>query len=288
MSASGIIAEGTGRHQQEYVPRMTLREHPPTDMPPGAADLIRADAPTRPRAIAVLGGVLAGRAWVDDLATPGALLVIEDADGTVYAGGSLGADDVAEVLATVATASRDLIFGFADADDPLRSLVPAEPYWRGEAIDFTERLPAPDEAARVRATLVEGARLERLDRGTLARTEWHDDTLHAFGSIDRWEENGVGYGVFIGEELVAESVAGPRVGGLLEMGVVTRKAHRGKGFGTLVSLAVARWCEERGDRVWWNANAANAPSIAIARRLGFTLERRYEVVACHSFADGDA
>jgi GNAT superfamily N-acetyltransferase len=261
---------------------MSLRPIAPTDLPPAAASLIRPDAPTRPRALAVIAGALAGHAWVDDPAAPAAILVVEDADGTVYAGGSLHEADVHATLTSVATVSGDLIFGFADADDPLRGLMPSEPYWRGEAIDFTERQAAPDEADRLARTLPDGARLERLTPETLPQTEWYSDTLHAFGSIDRWVENGIGYAIHIGDELVAESVAGPRVEELLEMGVTVREAHRRKGLGTLVSLAVARACEERGDEVWWNANASNAPSIAIARRLGFGTERRYEVVACHS------
>ena len=185
----------------------------------------------------------------------------------------------------MATASGDLIFGFADGDDPLRGLVPAEPYWRGEAIDFTERRPAPDEADRLRAAPVEGARLEQLDRRTLGKTVWHDDTLHAFGSIERWEENGIGYGAFIGDELVAESVAGPRIGGLLEMGVVTREAHRGKDSGRREPCrgALVRGARRSGVV---ERDAANAPSLAIARRLDSRLERRYEVIACHAIAHG--
>jgi RimJ/RimL family protein N-acetyltransferase len=261
---------------------MSLNEHPPVAVASHASGLIRADAPSRPRALAVLDGVLAGRAWVDDPLAPTAIVVIEDADGTIYAGGAVDADEVRAALSAVTTKSGDLIFGFASTDDPLRGMLPAEPYWRGEAIDFTDRHPAPDEAQRLRDPLPDGARLERLTRETLAGTEWFADTIHAFGSIDRWEEHGIGFAVTIGGHVVAESVAGPRSNGLLEMGVTTREDHRGKGFGTLASVAVARSAEERGDRVWWNTNAGNAPSIAIARRLGFRTERRYEVVACHS------
>jgi hypothetical protein len=65
--------------------------------------------------------------------------VLEDGDGTVYGGGELTSDRVAAALRRVKTASGDLIFGFSGPDDPLRLLVPAEPYWRGEAIDFTDR-----------------------------------------------------------------------------------------------------------------------------------------------------
>ena len=246
------------------------------------AELIRSDTPTRPRCLAVLDGRLRGRVWADDSVSPSTAIVIEDADGTVYAGGALTRDLVAATLAGVETASGDLIFGFADTGDPLRSLVPGEPYWRGQAIDFTEREPSSNEASALAARLPDGAQLVRLDATRLPLTAWYDDTLFAFGSVERWEEHGIGYAVVIDGRVVAESVAGPRSRRTLEMGVVTDEQHRRRGFGTLVSLAVARACEERGDQVWWNANAGNEPSIRIARRIGFRRERRYDLVACHA------
>jgi RimJ/RimL family protein N-acetyltransferase len=121
-----------------------------------------------------------------------------------------------------------------------------------------------------------------IDPQLLARTEWYADTLHAFGSIERWLELGLGFGVMVGEELVAEALAGPRCRGVLEMGIVTRESHRRRGYGTLASRRLAMACEARGDRVWWNANADNVASIAIARRLGFSVERRYELAALHA------
>ena len=251
----------------------------------GVEHLIRPDAPTRPRALAVLDGVLAGRVWADAESRPTAAIVIEDADGTVYAGGSLTPQLVADALAEVETVSGDLIFGFADADDPLRDLVPGEPYWSGEAIDFTDRRPPPDEDSALQAPLDEQL-LVPLDADTLPMIEWFEDTLHAFGSIPNWLELGAGYAVMVGDVMAAEAMAGPRCRGLMEMGVATREPFRRRGFGTLVSRLTARQCEARGDRVWWNANAENDPSIAIARRLGFQHERRYELVACHAAGSG--
>ena len=259
-----------------------LHEIEPTQVGPATESLIPADVPARPRALAVLDGVLAGRAWVDDANSPGAVLVIEDADGTIYGGGALTAASVREALEGVETASGDLIFGFGGPDDPMRMMIPADPYWRGEAIDFTDRVPPADEAELVERELRDGAHVVRLDTSLLPLTEWYEDTLHAFGSAARWEELGVGYAVMLGDRMVAEATAGPRCRGLLEMGVITREDQRRRGFGTLVSRLTARACEADGDRVWWNANAGNAPSLAIARRLGFQVERRYEVIACHA------
>jgi RimJ/RimL family protein N-acetyltransferase len=252
------------------------------EMAPGPATarlepMLPSDLPTRPRAVAVLDGVLAGRVWTDDPDQPRALLAIETADGTVYGAGDLGRDAVSAALAGVDTKSGDLIFGFSGPNDPMRSLVPGRPYARGEAIDFTERHPGPDDAVAP-----DDLDLVRIDAALLLRTEWAEDTLHAFGSAARWEELGVGFAIVAGDELLAECLAGPRTRGVLEMGVVTREAVRGRGYGTLVSRVVARACEERGDRVWWNANAGNEPSIRIARRIGFTRERRYELVALHA------
>lgn len=259
-----------------------MRKIAPTDVASGAEQLLSPELPARPRALAVLDGVLSGHAWVDDVASPNALLVIEDADGTVYAGGALTGAAVREALVGLATASGDLVFGFSGPTDPLRELVPTDPYWRGEAIDFTNRVPPAGEADRLGAPLADGARLVQLDVSLLPLTEWYADTLHGFGSAERWEQLAIGYAVMVDGAVAAESNAGPRCRGLLEMGVVTREPFRRRGFGTLVSVAVARACEERGDRVWWNANATNVPSLAIARRLGFSTERRYEVVACHA------
>lgn len=259
-----------------------LHEVPPIRIGSAAERLIPVDVPTRPRALAVLDGLLSGRAWADDPRDPRAVLVMEDADGTVFGGGALTAEAVRSALDGVATRSGDLIFGFAGSDDPMRAMVPADPYWRGEALDFTDRVAPADEDALVRGDRPEDARIVRLDASLLPLTEWYEDTLHAFGSAERWEELGLGYAVMVGDRMVAEAMAGPRCRGLLEMGVVTREDNRRRGFGTLVSRLTARACEAQGDRVWWNANADNAPSLAIARRLGFKHERRYDLVACHA------
>lgn len=127
-----------------------LHEVQPMRVAAAGERLISADAPARPRAVAVLDGLLSGRAWADDPDTPGAVVVMEDADGTVYGGGALTVEAVRSALEGVTTKSGDLIFGFANPDDPMRAMVPADPYWRGEAIDFTDRV-APSDDGRARS-----------------------------------------------------------------------------------------------------------------------------------------
>ena len=235
------------------------------------------DAPARPRALAVIDGVMAGSVWADDPDGPSWTVVVEKADGTVYAGGAVSASILDRIMPGVETAAGDLIFGFTGPDDPLRSILPPDPYYRGEAIDFTEREAPPDEGALL--TAPSDVIVTRIGPDLLPLTEWYADTLVAYGSAERFEALAVGFGILADDRLVAECIAGPRVRGTMEMGVATREAHRGRGYATLACRHVARACEAAGDTVWWNASAPNEPSLAIARRLGFRVERRYELIA---------
>jgi GNAT superfamily N-acetyltransferase len=249
----------------------------PDRIGPRIERLIPMDAPARPRALAVIDGVLAGEVWADDVADPSWTVVIEKADGTVYVGGVISAAVLDEIMPDVRSAAGDLIFGFTGPDDPVRAILPPDPYYRGEAIDFTKREPPAGEDALLSAP--PGVTLTRIGTELLPQTEWYADTLVAYGSAERFATLAVGFGIVAAGQLVAEAIAGPRVRGVLEMGVATREAHRRRGYGTLVSRHVARACEAEGEAVWWNANATNAPSLAIARRLGFRVERRYELIA---------
>jgi RimJ/RimL family protein N-acetyltransferase len=239
--------------------------------------LLSTAVPARGRALAVLDGVLAGRVWCDDAVRPAWAVVVETAGGTVYAGGAVTRSVLASVLDGVATMTGDLVFGFSGPGDPLREALPGEPAATGEAVDFADRTALPNEfdAEPLRGDV----RVVPIDGALLRRTQWFEDTLHAFGSVERFLELGVGYGVLVGDELVSECVAGPRSRGALEMGVLTSERHRGRGYATLAARAVAHACEARGDEVWWNASTGNAPSLALARRLGFRRERRYELCA---------
>ena len=63
----------------------------------------------------------------------------------------------------------------------------------------------------------------------------------------------------------------------MELGVRTAPDHRGRGYATVTCRHLVRDIEARGLWPWWNTNAGNAPSIALARRLGFARERAYEL-----------
>lgn len=246
----------------------------------GLEPLFAGELPTRPRLLGVLDGALTGVIWADAADPPAWVVATELADGTTYVGGSIDTPDLTAVFASLRPASGDIIIGFGGPNDPVRDVVPPDPYYRGEAIDFTHRVPPAREDDLLEPPT--GLRIVEMTPELFARTEWYEDTLLAFGGMERWLAGGIGRCLMRDDEIVCESMAGPPVRGLMEVGVITRESERGRGYATLTCRHLVRACEERGLVTWWNTSSGNAASAAVARRLGFTLERRYELVAYRS------
>ena len=66
--------------------------------------------------------------------------------------------------------------------------------------------------------------------------------------------------------------------GRCEVGVWTAEAHRQRGLGKLMSLALVEQAMQRGyTEVGWHCWANNLPSAALACSAGFALQRDYLV-----------
>ncbi|MFE9452726.1 GNAT family N-acetyltransferase [Streptomyces sp. NPDC006739] len=93
---------------------------------------------------------------------------------------------------------------------------------------------------------------------------------------DGWANDSVfTFGAFLsGGELAGMLALTMRALGVGEIGFWAAKEHRGHGYVTEGTLAVARWAFTAlaVDRVEWKAEVGNAPSRAVAERAGFTLE----------------
>lgn len=93
------------------------------------------------------------------------------------------------------------------------------------------------------------------------------------------EQTYIGFGLVIGEQIVAEATAGPPVLGLYEPGVFTQEAYRKKGYGTLVSARLVQAIETLGGQTYWNCARQNIASASIARKLGYRIEKEYRCIA---------
>jgi RimJ/RimL family protein N-acetyltransferase len=91
---------------------------------------------------------------------------------------------------------------------------------------------------------------------------WATDTSYSFG-------------MFLPDGRFAGMISlTPRSPGIAEVGFWTAKEHRGNGYTSEATLALARWAflSLRVDRLQWRAEVGNGPSRAVAERVGFTLE----------------
>ena len=235
--------------------------------------LFRKDEPQIRRCFAVLDGIFhAGKIITDDVQNPTWSVVQEPYDGSLYFGGNVNAEIVTEVT-TQLRREADVLVGLW-LDDPRQELLPPEPNYDGRVLEFYNR-PIGEGLAQYLDRLPDDCVLRRLDRDLILRTEWGPDDVKAVGSIEVWEKSYFGYCFLQGDEILAEATVGPPALGLYEPGVFTQEAHRGKGYGTIVSARLVQEIEALGGQTYWNCAKQNMGSVAVARKLGYRLEKEY-------------
>lgn len=89
----------------------------------------------------------------------------------------------------------------------------------------------------------------------------------------------MGYALMRGDEILSEASVGPCALGSYEPGVFTQEKHRGKGYGTMVTARLIQEIEAMGRQTYWNCTIQNAPSIGIARNLGYRTQKAFRCMA---------
>ena len=93
--------------------------------------------------------------------------------------------------------------------------------------------------------------------------------------VDAWEHAGIAFdephvfGCFVDDHMVAVARYRAAWGEAATIGVVTHPAYRGYGYGRAVASAATAQGLEAGFIVMYQTLLANAPSVALATRLGF-------------------
>jgi RimJ/RimL family protein N-acetyltransferase len=63
------------------------------------------------------------------------------------------------------------------------------------------------------------------------------------------------------------------------VGVMTHELYQGRGYATLTCAHLLQACEALGYQTYWNCAKQNRASAALARKLGYRVEREYKLVA---------
>jgi RimJ/RimL family protein N-acetyltransferase len=257
-----------------------------TELAPQLEALFAGDRPIPIRMWAILDGTIQGRILVDEPSKPTLALIQEPAEGTTYIGGAATPQTLVGAFDQLRR-HQDVVVCIWPSD-PLSAMLPPAPDYEGTAIDFSDRSPAVDLSQLV--NLPSGYQLRRIDAEIVPALEGFDYYVSMFGDVERALQQTIGYCIVHGETVVSEAVAGPLTRGIAEIGVGTGEAHRRQGFATTTAARVIQECEALGCQAFWNASQQNAPSVALAKRLGFQTERPFKVLAwsaIHSAGSSD-
>lgn len=250
---------------------------PPDLVTPEIRSLFRKDEPQARRCFTALDGTVPlGKIIVDDPVDPTWAIVQEVVDHSIYLGGHIDAPAFAEVFAALRQ-EGDVLVGMWPEDARI-ALLPADPSYDGRTLEFYDR-PWGEGLDQFLQQVPAGCKIQRIDRDLIMRTEWGPGDVALMGSIDDWEKTCFGYCLMREDEILSEATVGLPALGLYEPGVFTQPAHRGKGYGTMTVTRLIQEIEELGGQSYWNCAKQNTASAAMARKLGYRIEKEYRCMA---------
>jgi len=247
----------------------------PGQVTPAITSLFDPGMPTAIRCYAVLGGGNAGRIFTDDLEHPRLGYVWERDDGTLYQGGQkdwVTLHQLVMMLRQEGTVALDFRDGNSDVE-----LFPPDPEAGAECIELDRAAGGSDLSEYLQVP--PGFEVHRMGRELIEKSPRLDESLFRYGSLETYLEKGMDVCILHGEEFVCEAGADMEVGGVREVGVVTERPYRGRGFGTIVTAHLLKWCDELGCSTYWDCVKLNIGSLKMARKLGFGNERGYKILA---------
>jgi RimJ/RimL family protein N-acetyltransferase len=255
--------------------KTTLIQLNSAQVTPALKSLFDQPMPSEIRYFAVLEGGIPGQIFTDDATNPTWGIVRETTYGATYLGGTFDAQSVSEII-TELRKSGDVVIG-AYLDDPLIALLPTPFEHDGLAVDYTDR--PLHEGLEAYLQVPEGCTVRRVDAALFERSVERDSNLAGYSTVEKALEHVVGFYLMKDDEILAESFAGPAVLGIREMGVVTIKEHRQRGYATTTAAHLIHCCEQLGNQTFWNCDKNNLPSNALARKLGYRKAQEYRVIA---------
>jgi RimJ/RimL family protein N-acetyltransferase len=195
-------------------------------------------------------------------------------------GGSISAPLLTQII-TYLRQSGDVVVGLWQ-EDPRFNLLPPEPDYDGFVLEFYDR-PRNRGLEKYLSNVPEGCTIRPLDRNLIMRTQWGPDAVRDVGGIEIWEKTCFGFCLMHDDEILCEATVGVPATGLREPGVFTQEAHRGQGYATITAAHLIRKIEASGDHTYWNCAKQNVASAAVARKLGYRIEKEYRLLGWNRY-----
>jgi len=127
----------------------------------------------------------------------------------------------------------------------------------------------------LRGQLPDGYAILEIDEQILERCEWRTEMEFYAGSLNNFLSHGIGICMLLGEDIIVEAYASSLGKTRAEIGAITHEEFRGQGYAPIACAFLIEACEKRCYQAYWSCDADHAPSIGVARKLGFQHERSY-------------
>ncbi len=230
-------------------------------------------------ATAVIEGNTPGRIFVDNSENPAAAFMWNEFRYGFLAGNPDNSEFI-ESLSRLLT--ETLLPEAKNSHDPTLLLYPYPESWR-EKIDVLVRGHSPLHLARSmftfnpskfthqgwRERIPAGFDIRRVDESLAKKPAVAGELDFLWTSRDNFLSKGVGFCLLRGEEIVSLCYSVFAAGQKREISVYTDSQYREKGFATLTVAAYIDHCQQNGLSPVWQCWGNNAPSRALAAKLGF-------------------
>jgi RimJ/RimL family protein N-acetyltransferase len=238
---------------------------------PALPTLFDPHVPNNPALWAVFHGRHNGRALVDNLEKPDQCMVRTEALLT-YASHLISKSFLTEAIDYFRRIGT--LWLIRSPGDP-----PApEGYRIQPRLEFYDYDPLSPVLANNRNRLPAGYEIRPIDMNLLNRCEWRDDMVLYCGSRENFLLNGLGMCLMHGDEIIVETYASALGAGYAEIGAITHEPYRGRGYGPVAVAFLIEKLEQRGYYAYWSCDVDNTASARVARKLGFQVERAYEIL----------
>jgi GNAT superfamily N-acetyltransferase len=237
---------------------------------PALAYLFDPHVPNNPALWAVFHGWHAGRAVVDDLQSPTQCLLRTEALLT-YASKGMSQLFLAKAIAYfIQFGPVWLVRSAGNPSAPTGNRILAR-------LEFFEYDPNSSTLAELRNCLPDYFEMKTIDIDLLERCEWRDDMAFYAGSLDNFLKHDLGLCLMHGNEILVEAYASAFGDKYSEIGAITHEPYRGKGYAPIAVSYLIKAVEQRGYQAYWSCDVDNLASAKVARKLGFRVERPYEI-----------
>jgi RimJ/RimL family protein N-acetyltransferase len=237
---------------------------------PALPGLFNPHVPNNPALWAVFNRRHTGQAVVDELEQPSQCVLRTDAVMT-YASQNVSQPFLEAALDHLRGIGP--IWLIRAPDDP-----PApEPVHSLSRLEFYDLDPFSQVLVKFRNQLEIGFTLRSIDRELLERCAWREDMEFFSGSLENFLQNDLGICLMRTDEIIVEAYASALGAPYAEIGAITHEPYRGRGYATLTVAYLVEILAQLGYQCYWSCDFDNPASACVARKLGFGIERPYEI-----------